>query len=134
MEQGPINISVTDLPRLRELLGALNARYLSVRPDLQVLKTRLAKAVVVANEEVPNDVITVDSEVCLSDSRTGAEICCSIVYPDSAEAAAGRISVLAPLGVALLGRRAGEQVSFDAPEGPRSCRILNVQHGPHLGS
>ncbi|MCB9851195.1 MAG: GreA/GreB family elongation factor [Phycisphaerales bacterium] len=87
-----------------------------------------------AHKEVPEDVVTVDSEVRLSDGRTGAEIRCSIVFPECAEAAVGRISVLAPLGAALLGHRTGERVAFDAPEGPRNCEILSVQQRPESSS
>lgn len=127
MEEGRIIISPADLLRLRELLGAFGSHHQDLRPELKVLSRKLDQAVETARSDVPEDVVSVDSDVLLSDGRTGAVIHCSIVFPECAEAAEGRISVLAPLGVALLGHRPGERVSFDAPEGPRACEILNVQ-------
>jgi regulator of nucleoside diphosphate kinase len=54
----------------------------------------------------------------------------TLVYPDEADILAGRLSVLAPLGIALLGARVGQVVEFDAPAGARRLKVEKVLYQP----
>ncbi len=118
------------MQQLRALLRTAKDPYGKQRAYHQTLQGELDRAVLVAGADVASDVITMNSEVRLRDGRTDAEIRCTVVFPDSADAAEGRISVLAPLGAALLGYRVGDRVSFEAPGGRRSCEIVDLMYQP----
>src|SRR5687767_4300911 len=87
------------------------------------LEAELHRAVVVPQEDIPSDVITMDSEVTYEDVATGTHRTIFLVYPRDADASANRISVLAPIGVALLGLRAGQEISWPLPTGTRRIRV-----------
>ena len=79
---------------------------------------------------VPADVVTMNSVVCVVDD-TGAEQEWTLVYPEEANVASAKLSVLSPMGAALLGARAGKSVKYSAPNGAqRSLRIDRVAFQP----
>lgn len=125
-----IYITESDMKRLRELLRTAKDPYGKQRPYHQVLQEELDRATLIADQDVDPDVVTMNSEVRLRDCQTDAEIGCTIVFPESADAAQGRISVLAPLGAALLGYRTGDRVSFTTPGGKRACEIMALTYQP----
>lgn len=81
--------------------------------------------------ELPRDVVTLNSRLVYSDETAGVEQLVTIVYPADADDDEGRISVLAPLGIALLGLSVGEAIEWDFPDGSR--RTLRVQALLHQG-
>ncbi|HLS87061.1 MAG TPA: nucleoside diphosphate kinase regulator [Burkholderiales bacterium] len=89
------------------------------------LRGELERAIVVSDEAMPSDVVTMYSRVVYVDERTGAEREVVLVYPSQADAAAGRVSVLAPVGTALLGLSAGQSIEWPFPDG--SVRRLHVK-------
>ena len=84
-------------------------------------------AIIVAPRDIPPGVITMNSLVTVSDLTGGSRREITLVYPHEAEPAAGRISVLAPLGTALLGYRQGDEVDWLMPGGMRRLRIEDVR-------
>ena len=80
--------------------------------------------------EVPPDVVAMRSWVRVKDLESGYEAVYRIVFPSEANAAEKRISVLAPMGTALLGLRAGATVEWLAPAGMRRFRVLDVDYQP----
>ena len=104
----------TDLARL--------SRYEAHEP----LQSELARAIVVSDEAVPPDVVTMHSCVTYIDEATGVRREVTLVYPPEADGAQGRVSVLAPVGTALLGLSAGQSIDWPFPDGRR--RRLTV-HG-----
>ena len=99
------------------------------RPYLASLEAELRKAVVVDSEAVPPDIVTMNSRVRLQDGP-GAWTA-TLVFPEDADTETDRISVLAPLGAALLGCRAGSHISFVMPGGrTHSCALLSVLYQP----
>ena len=76
------------------------------------------------------DVVTMNSSVRVRDRETGRTTTLTVVFPELANPAANRISVIAPLGSALLGYRAGDHVSFRVPGGTRACEIEVVVYQP----
>jgi regulator of nucleoside diphosphate kinase len=91
------------------------------------LAAELDRAVVVGAGELPPDVVTVDSRVAFEDARSGARREVVIVYPSAADASSGRISVLAPIGAALIGQRRGDEIEWPLPDGRTAeLRILEV--------
>lgn len=96
----------------------------------EALDTELRRAQIVDARAVPADVVTMNSEVEYEDVRTGLRRTVRIVYPGSADASAGRISVLAPIGTALLGLRAGQSIAWRTPGGVREVRVVRVPYQP----
>lgn len=75
--------------------------------------------------ELPQDVVSLNSQVLYSDETTGVRQLVTIVYPADADEDEGKVSVLTPLGIALLGLSVGEAIEWEFPDGSR--RTLRVQ-------
>ena len=81
--------------------------------------------------DVPEDVVTMHSQVSYIDETTGERRRVTLVYPDEADVPAGRVSVLAPVGAALLGLSTGQTIEWEFPKGAhRRLRVLAVAHRP----
>jgi hypothetical protein len=87
------------------------------------LKRLLERAVVVASDGVPPDVVTMNSRVTLAYESTGVRRVVTLVYPPDANAALDHVSVLDPLGMALLGARPGKRLL-------RELRVVSILHQP----
>jgi regulator of nucleoside diphosphate kinase len=97
---------------------------------LRELRAELERAIIVGPREIPPGVITMNSVVTVFDATAGSRREITLVYPHEADPATSRISVLAPLGTALLGYREGDEVDWLMPGGMRRLRIENVR-GAH---
>jgi len=114
--QPAIVISSRDLPRLEQMLE--NA---GDSPVAAALEAELVRAQVLDPAAMPADVVTMNSQVdCVADD--GSEHVVRLVYPAAADAASGNVSVLAPVGAALLGLAAGQEIVWPLPGG-RSTRV-----------
>ena len=130
-QQATIYISQTDRERLGNLIERV--RYEGERSDLSYvnkLEDELEFAEVVAPEDIPPDVVTMRSRVRLRDLDTNEETVYSIVFPSEANSDEAKISVLAPLAMALLGHRRGASIEFQAPGRPRRLQILEILYQP----
>jgi regulator of nucleoside diphosphate kinase len=94
---------------------------------LRELRAELERAIIVAPEDIPPGVITMHCVVTVYDLTGGSRRDVMLVYPHEAQPASGKISVLAPLGTALLGYREGDEVEWLMPGGIRRLRIENVR-------
>jgi regulator of nucleoside diphosphate kinase len=83
------------------------------------LRRELERAMVVSSALVPADVATMNSRVRYTDEKDGASRTVSLVYPIEADVAKGKVSVLAPVGTALLGLSEGQSIEWDFPDGSR---------------
>jgi regulator of nucleoside diphosphate kinase len=128
MSQRSILVTARDRDRLREVLRQARRSLGVARPYLETLNTDLDKATVVPPDGCHGDVVTMNSAVCVRDSQGGRLMVLTLVYPDRATLDVNQLSVLAPLGAALLGCRVGDVVSFDVPDGVRSCKIERISH------
>jgi regulator of nucleoside diphosphate kinase len=126
MHHNPIIITQPDLLRLAHLLRA----NLRTWPYLDALERQLAAASVVPASGVPPDVVTMGSQFRFTDRRSGVSETYRLVYPDEADLDRGDLSVFAPIGTAVLGRRAGETVWWSVPSGLRVVRIDDVLYQP----
>jgi regulator of nucleoside diphosphate kinase len=84
----------------------------------------------VDSRHVPADVVTMNSEAIVRDLSTGETETLRVVFPGSAAPRKGAISVLAPLGLALLGTRAGDEIDWEMPGGARRLRVESVTYQP----
>jgi regulator of nucleoside diphosphate kinase len=85
---------------------------------------------VVPSTKVAREVVTMNSRVRLRDLQSDDVYTFTLVYPADADVQAGKVSVLAPLGSALLGARAGHEVTWESPAGPRRAKIVRVLYQP----
>jgi len=114
----------------RRLRGLLAARLKSASHDeahLHDLASELEHALLVARDEIPPGVVAMDSAVRVLDLSSGERREYTLAYPAEANLAEGRISVLAPLGTALLGYREGDEFEWHMPGGLRRLRIEKVR-------
>ncbi len=98
-------------------------------PASDALDAELRRAQVVDEAAVPPDVVTMNTEVVYEDD-TGARRTVRVVYPREADSARGRISVLAPIGSALLGLRVGQSIEWVLPRGRRRLRVVEIRYQP----
>lgn len=130
MSGKPIRVTEFDLERLKKLLE--DAQRTSYRKSayLTHLQTELDRAKVVKPDKVPSDVVTMNSRVCLVDLDTGEEEVYTVVFPDEANAGQGKISVLAPIGTAMLGYEVGDVFEWEVPAGKRKWKVKQVLYQP----
>jgi regulator of nucleoside diphosphate kinase len=95
------------------------------------LESELVRAHVVPREKIPEDVVTMNSRVIFENETTGERREVTLVYPGSADIDAGKISVLVPIGTALLGLRVGQSIDWELPGGEKQrYRIVKVPFQP----
>lgn len=121
-------ITEIDRDRLSKLI--LAGRAGADAGYLEKLERELACAQIVGPGEIPPDVVTMNSRLRFTDLDTGEEATYTVVYPQDADIDEGRISVLAPIGTALLGYRAGDVIQWPVPAGLRRLRVDAVLYQP----
>lgn len=125
MNQVPqIYLTQNDMDRLLELIEA----YPGKRFD--ALESELLRARVVPREQIPQDVVTMNSRVVFENETTGERHEVTLVYPGKADIDSGRISVLVPVGTALLGLRVGQSIDWDVKGQKQRYRIVGVPYQP----
>lgn len=125
-----IVITEADYVRLQQLIESSRRFRLRDAEHLHDLEQELEQANIVRSGSVPGDVVTMNSRVRVRDLNSGHEVTYQIVFPKDADVAKNRISVLAPIGTALLGYGAGTTIEWQVPSGLRRFRILNVEYQP----
>jgi regulator of nucleoside diphosphate kinase len=132
---GTIYLTAADRGRLQALVDGYRGQGRHDEGALRQLEDELDRAAVVDPGELPPDVVTLDAQVALTDRDTGEELLFSVVLPSRANVDEGRISVLAPLGMAVLGYRPGDDIEWEVPAGRRRLRVQRVTHPtPSAGS
>ncbi len=120
-----IFLTQPDLERLTKLVEARSGK------GLEKLEQELARASVVPSEKIPEDVVTMNSRVVFENETTGDRREVTLVYPGNADIEAGKISVLVPVGTALLGMRVGQSIDWELPGGEKHrYRIVKVPFQP----
>jgi regulator of nucleoside diphosphate kinase len=128
--QSEIVVTSTDLERLRELTRAIRSAKHPFRQYVGELEAELGRARVIAPSDVPPDVVTMNSTVRIRDRRSREVEEFTLVYPADSDVLDGRLSVLAPLGLAVLGARAGDVISWRVPAGERTFKVEAVLYQP----
>jgi len=130
VKQRQIFITEFDKKRLEELIAVAQDFGKQSRKDLKDLVGELARAKVVPSKSVPPDVVTMNSKVVLRDVDTSEEMTYALVFPQDADIDRGSISVLAPVGTAILGYRQGDIVEWRVPAGIRRISIEKILYQP----
>lgn len=119
-------ITEPDFSRLRSLLESARRFFRHDQEHLVALEEELNRAEVIAPQELPAGVVTMDSRIRVTDLGTGAQTVYTLSFPHDADIEHDRISVLAPIGTFLLGCREGAVVEVQVPRGKKRLRIDKV--------
>lgn len=124
----PLIISSLDAQRLEALLESLPAQAF---PGKDALEAELARAEIVAPAAMPPSVVTMNSTVRFSVDSSKESFCLTLVYPKDVDASGQTISILAPVGSALLGLSQGDVIEWPKPGGGTvQVRIEEVTYQP----
>ena len=130
MVERQIYITESDMERLQELLTTPLKFGAMDKAHLKELEEALLRAKIVPTEAIPPDVITMNSKVRLRHLDSDEELVYTLVFPYEADLKAHKLSVLTPLGTALIGYRVGDQISWKVPAGIRQLSVEEVMYQP----
>ena len=124
-----IILSAEDYERLSSLARAARSRMPNLAADLA---EEIGRARVLAKGTNPKHNVCMNSEVEFRDDTTGKILRVTLVYPEEADISQRRVSVLTPVGTALIGLRTGDSITWDTPGGEiRKLTVLAVrEHHP----
>ena len=125
-----IYITEPDYNRLSALIEKTREGNGVDREYLNRLEAELDRADIVDPKDIPANVITMRSTVRLKDLVTGDENTYSLVFPTEADFSQGKISVLAPIGTAILGYKCGDTIEWSVPSGLRRLKVDEVIYQP----
>ena len=125
-----IYVTELDYHRLSGLIERTRERNGIDRQYLNKLEAELDRAEIVDPKDISGDVITMRSKVRLKDLVSGESNTYSLVFPTEADFAEGKISVLAPIGTAILGYRSGDTIEWQVPSGLRSLKVEEILYQP----
>ena len=130
MSGKPIRITRFDLERLQKLLWDAQSTDYRKSEYLERLQVEINRAEVVLPQEIPGNVITMNSTAILEDLDSGEEETYTLVFPEDADLGQGKVSVLAPIGTAMLGYEVGDTFEWDVPAGKRKLRVKKIIFQP----
>lgn len=125
-----IFITEADKKRLQKLINEAKEFSSGNEGYLRKLEQELNRAQVVTSAKIPRDVMTMNSKVLLKDLETGEKMEYTLVYPADADLMENRISVLAPIGTAILGFREGDVIDWKVPDGLVKLEVEKILYQP----
>jgi regulator of nucleoside diphosphate kinase len=127
--QNELVITEADFDRLKHMVDS--PRYRVTHAMLiQTLRDELERCKVVDPGNVPEGVVTMHSKLTVRDLKADESETYTLVFPEDADINENRLSVLAPLGTALLGARVGQVIEFAAPAGARRLKVEKILYQP----
>ena len=129
MIKKPVYITEYDMQRLLKLLDDIQYRP-HERAHLELLIKEMQRAVVVPSEKVSGNVVTLNTRMRVRDMDSREETSIQLVFPDDEDFERGKISILTPIGAALIGYCAGDIAEWRIPAGIRRLRIEEITYQP----
>jgi regulator of nucleoside diphosphate kinase len=123
-------VSTADRQKLFKALELARSSWVTYAPYLDYFKTQLSRAEAVPADQVPDDVITMNSRFVLSDRPGDEGRAWVLVYPEHEAPHQGKISVLSPMGIVLLGARVGDEVSWQSSSGSETATVQRLLYQP----
>jgi len=130
MNTKSIQITEFDLQRLNKLLRVAEHTDYRGSKYLDELRAELDCAQIVPSKAVSEEIVTMNSTVVLLDPITRKEEIFTLVFPEDADIGQGRISVLAPVGTAILGCKIGDSFELKVPAGKRRLKVKRILYQP----
>ena len=123
METKTLSLSKSDLKLLKEHLDKSNMSPY----NKEKLRQEIKEATIYADQELPADVVCLKSEARIANTKTGKEFTFRIVMPEEANIKLHKVSVFAPISIALFGYRTGDIINWEMPDGIQEFKILEVK-------
>jgi regulator of nucleoside diphosphate kinase len=123
METKTLSLSKSDLKLLKEHLDKSNMSPY----NKEKLRQEIKEATIYADQELPADVVCLKSEARIANTKTGKEFTFRIVMPEEANIKLQKVSVFAPISIALFGYRTGDIINWEMPDGIQEFKILEVK-------
>jgi len=130
MNQRNLYITQHDFKRLQELLEGGGAVHDRDRKDLTALTEELKRATIVAADQIPDKVVTMNTRLRLLDLDTQKPFEMTVVFPQDAHVDSGKVSVISPVGTAVLGYAEGDTIEWTVPAGTRRLLIEKILYQP----
>ena len=130
MNDRRIFITQHDRERLTFMLDEALAGKHRDAAFLKELARELASAETVDSKAVPADVVTMNSRVVVKDVESGETSEYTLVFPEQANVEQGRLSVVSPIGTAILGYSKGNTIAWQTPGGPRQIQVVDIPYQP----
>lgn len=125
MNEDAIFISEKNLLRIKHVLSFQRSK------EYENLEIELDRAKIVSDNEIPEDLVTMNSKIRFLNIQENKEMIITIVYPSDANFAEGKVSVLASLGSAMIGLRVNQEINWLFPDGKtKTLKILQVLYQP----
>ncbi|ABE38089.1 nucleoside diphosphate kinase regulator [Rhodopseudomonas pseudopalustris] len=123
-ELPPITLRMCDVERLRNIAEAASDKY---PQTADFLAREIERAEILPDSQLLPGLIMMGSEVTFRDDISGQERCVTLVYPEAADVEANKISIITPIGAALIGLSAGQTIEFQTPGGRwRSLTVIRA--------
>lgn len=123
METKSLSLSKSDLKLLKEHLDKSNMSAY----NKEKLRTEIKEATIYADADLPSDVVCLKSEARIANTKSGKEFTFRIVMPEEANIKVQKVSVFAPISIALFGYRTGDIINWEMPDGIQEFKILEVK-------
>lgn len=123
-----IYLTGPDKEKLRKTVNDAIKNGEAREASMRDLLDEISQSTVLAPQDIPKDVVTMNSRAVLH--IDGEDLEFDLVYPEAADLARGKLSVLSPIGTAILGYRAGDTVEWDVPSGKAKIKIKKVLYQP----
>lgn len=117
-----------DYEILNDYVKNLHGMRVNEKENFRKLSQELGKAQLVTEENFPEDIVRIDSVVVIRDTDTKRDMTITIVMPQNADIKQKKVSVLAPIGTALIGFKKGQKVSWEVPAGKKTFKIMEVNN------
>jgi regulator of nucleoside diphosphate kinase len=124
----PVILLKNDFEILNGYVKNVQGMQVNEKENFRKLYNEIKKAQIVKEEDFPEDVVRLGSKVVIKDMHTGRDMAIIIVLPQFADIKQKKVSVLAPLGTALIGFRKGQKVSWEVPSGKKDFKIIEVNN------
>jgi regulator of nucleoside diphosphate kinase len=115
---------------IKEVRRIKNSRSDAEWARIEELEAELNRAIIVDADKIPPDIVTMNSKAYLRDMDTGKDEFYQLVYPEDADIEQNKISILAPIGTAILGYKVGDIIEWKVPAGLRKLKIKKILYQP----
>lgn len=127
-----IYITKTDFEKIKNLIKNLKISRLNSQDGkyLLDLEKEINRAEVVEPKNIPDDIITMNSKIEIKDLDSGEEMVYTLVFPENADISQDKISILAPIGTALIGYKVGDTIEWTVPSGLIRLKVKKILYQP----
>lgn len=118
----PLVMNESDHKKLSSLVENIQSQ------TTELLEQELARATIVGNDQLPHHAVSMNSVVNFIDLDSQKEMTLTLVYPHEADMSQNRVSILAPIGSALIGLQVGQTIDWPLPNGNiKRLQVISVE-------